>query len=245
MKYNDLAWAAVCFLYRSAGDARYIEIMSDKPFIKNLRTEPHAISCKEFEEKAILGYIKIENYDLLMKHKLAMSLLQQITEMMPFVFQVQDLTILTADLSENGAGSVSRAADHMFKSLCDIHGMWSTGASKILHLLNDQLFPMVTPEITDILHLPHTGFSMSDFMKRMQYQAATVCEDFKRTAKDCTVAEFLSEKLGYSEKGCAKPLVKFIDEYYYMVTSGLPVPPAWIPPAVIPEKVGLAQAHIN
>ncbi len=229
MKFEDLAWAAVCYLYRSAGDAKYVGIMSDTSFIHNLRNEPTAISCKEFEEKAILGYIKIENYDLLMKHKLAMSLLQEITELMPFVFHVQDLTILTADLSDSGATSVARAADTMYSSLSAINGLWSTGASKILHLLNDNLFPMVTPEITEMLHLPHSGFSMSEYMKRIQYQAATVCEDFKRSNNGSNVAEYLSEKLGYLEKGCTKSLVKFIDEYYYLVTSGLPVPPLWAP----------------
>jgi hypothetical protein len=246
VKYNDLAWGAVLYYYRSAGDTRYVAIMSDSRFIETLRSEPHAISGKEFEEKAILGYIKIENYDLLMKHKLAMTLLQEITELMPFVYQVQDLTILTADLSETGASSVSRAADHMYKSLCDIHGMWSTGASKILHLLNNRLFPMVTPEITDMLHLPHSGFSMSEYMKRIQYQAATVCEDFKRKPSNCNVADYLSEKLGYTEKGCTKSLVKFIDEYYYMVTSGLPVPPAWVPDrdAGLPDEM-LARPASN
>ena len=229
MKYEDLAWAALCFYYRSEGDVKYVEIMSDVSFIHNIRNEPTAISCKEFEEKAILGYIKIENYDLLMKHKLAMSLLQEITEMMPFVFQVQDLTILTADLSESKATSVAHAADTMFARFSAVNGLWSTGASKILHLLNDRLFPMVTPEITEMLHLPHSGFSMSEYMKRIQYQAATVCEDFKRSPNSCNVAEYLSEKLGYREKGCSKSLVKFIDEYYYLVTGGLPVPPVWTP----------------
>ena len=229
MRYNDLAWAAVCFFYRSAGDLRYVEIMSDHDFIETLRTNPGAIAAKEFEEKAILGYVKIENYDLLMKHKLAISLLESITEMMPFICQVQDCTILTADLSENGVGSVSRTAEHLYSTLCSVNGMWSTGASKILHLLNDRLFPMVTPSITDMLHLPHAGFSMSEFMKRIQYQAVTVCEDFKRTPGDCTVDEYLSEKLGYTAKSCNKSLVKYIDEYYFLVTRGLPVPPGWTP----------------
>ena len=231
MKYSDLAWAALCFFYRSCGDLRYVEIMSDEHFIHRLKNEPSDISCKEFEEKAILGYIKIENYDLLMKHKLAMALLEKVTELMPFVFRIQDLDILTADLSESGSDSVSRASDHIYNTLNSVNGIWSTGASKIMHLLNDRLYPVVTTPITEMLRLPHTKFSMAEYMKRIQYQAATACQDFKKIPGECTADDYLSTKLGYSAKGCRKSLVKFIDEYYVLVTRGLPVPPPWTPVA--------------
>jgi hypothetical protein len=93
-------------------------------------------------------------------------------------------------------------------------------------MINDKLFPIISPGIIRDSHTPK--FSMSNYMKRIQYQAVTACEDFHQTKQaECAVNAFLSEKLGYTGRGCRKSLVKFIDEYYFLFTSGLPVPPVW------------------
>jgi len=123
--------------------------MSDNNFIKRLKEEPCAINRKEFEEKALLGYIKIENYDLLIKQKLSMTILQAIVEMQPLLSRVQDLTILTADLSDTGNQSIVGTIERMYQSLCSVNGLSSAGASKILHLLNNKLFPVIIHRITD------------------------------------------------------------------------------------------------
>jgi hypothetical protein len=227
MKYSDVAWAAVCYFYRSGGDNKYVEILSDAGFLNRLRDEPCVLSGREFEQKAILGFVKIENYDLLMKQKLATSVLGAILEMEPLVAATRELTILTADLSDVGSQSISRIAEKMYRSLNSVSGLWSTGASKILHLLNDRLFPIITPGIMRDAYMPE--FSMASYMRRIQYQAVSAREDFLQRRQDGEVDAFLSEKLGYTKRGCQKSLVKFIDEYYYLYTSGLPVPPVWTP----------------
>jgi len=228
MKYSDLAWAAVGYYYRSGGDNKYVEIMSDSGFLNRLRDEPGAISAREFEEKAILGYIKIENYDLLVKQKLAVKVIDTILNMRHLVDATHDLSILSADLSETSPESAAPAVDKMYKALNSVSGLWSTGASKILHLLNDRLFPIITPGIMHDVQFPN--FSMSNYMRRIQYQAVTACEDFhQKKTVECELDAFLSEKLGYTKRGCRKSLIKFIDEYYFLFTSGLPVPPVWTP----------------
>ena len=227
MKYSDLAWAAVCYFYSSCGDNKYVEIMSDADFLNRLRDEPCIISTREFEEKAILGYIKIENFDVLVKQKLAMSVIRNIQEMQPLLSKTRQLTIITADMSETSPQSVAPEVEKMYHSLDSINGLWSTGASKILHLLNNRLFPILTPGI--IQDSGFREFSMASYMRRIQYQAVTVSEDFRKENDSCGADEFLSEKLGYTKRGCRKSLVKFIDEYYYLCTSRLPVPPVWTP----------------
>lgn len=60
MNFNKLAWVALCFYYRSAGDYRYCKTMNDTSFISKLRESPTDINVKEFEEKVILHHINIE-----------------------------------------------------------------------------------------------------------------------------------------------------------------------------------------
>jgi hypothetical protein len=228
MKCSDLGWAAVCFFYRSGGDLKYVNMMSDRAFIDKLRTDPGHLSSSEFEEKAILGYIKIENYDLFLKHKLAIQVVDSLGRMTPCLSLVRGLDILSADLESAGADSISHAAESMYRTLSSIEGVWSTGASKILHLLNDRLFPVVTPSIISLLNLPPGGFRFSEYLKRIQYQAVILAEGCKKISP-VDIADHISERLGYTAGGCRKSLVKYIDEYYFLITNGLPVPPHWTP----------------
>jgi hypothetical protein len=148
--------------------------------------------------------------------------------MTPYIALIRDSDILSADLDSAGADSISHAAERMYRTLSSIEGMWSTGASKILHLLNDRLFPVVTPSIISLLQLPPGGFRFSEYLKRIQYQAVTVTEECKKISP-VDIADHISERLGYTAKGCRKSLVKYIDEYYFLITHGLPVPPHWTP----------------
>ena len=95
MKFNELSWAAFCFYYRSVGDKKYGKIMGDTPFISKLREAPSEISASEFEQKVILDYVSIESYDLLIKHKLAESIVAKIIELQPEIS-----SLFSSELSE-------------------------------------------------------------------------------------------------------------------------------------------------
>ena len=78
MNFNQLSWGTVCFYYRSIGDNKYGKIMRDTSFISRLREAPFDVSAEEFEEKVLLDHVNIENYDLLIGHNLAASVLAKI-----------------------------------------------------------------------------------------------------------------------------------------------------------------------
>ena len=100
VKFNDLAWAALCFYYRSIADRKYCKIMGDTEFITKLRQTPFEINPEEFEQKVILDYVNIESYDLLIGHRLAERILEKIIGLQPDVSALQDLKLFNCDLSD-------------------------------------------------------------------------------------------------------------------------------------------------
>ncbi len=105
MKFHDLAWAAVCFKYRSVGDKRYCEIIQDSDFLTKLRHEPYEVTAKEFEDKVILNYIDIAHYDLLMGHNFAHQILTKIIELQPEISALEKYDILNCDFNDTGIHS--------------------------------------------------------------------------------------------------------------------------------------------
>ena len=101
MKFYDLAWGAICFQYRSAGDQRYCRIIRNSDFLTKLRHEPYEVSAKEFEVKVILEYIDIENYDLLLGNNFSQKILMQIIESLPEISALKQYNILNCDLTDD------------------------------------------------------------------------------------------------------------------------------------------------
>lgn len=212
--------------------------MANSALLRRLRENPSNISDKELEEELILGYLKIENYDVLIQHKLANSIIQTFVDMEEIISKVQNQTILDVNLIDGDSDNIVEMIEMFYCRLCAIKGLWSTGASKILHLANDKLFPVVTSNTMAHLNIPPQGFKMAEFMRRVQYKALEVTTEFAGISDDRTVDVYLSDKMGYSRKGCQKSLVKFIDEYYCMVSEGLSIPPIWTPHEDEKEDIG-------
>lgn len=227
MNFNQLSWAAVCFYYRSGGDRRYSKIMRDTQFISKLREAPFDISIEEFEGKLILDYVNIESYDLLLGHNFPEVVLDRIVELQPQTLSFQNTTILDCDLSDDDiVGRINR----IYTGLCMVYGMRLTGTSKILHVLNDRLFPIIDSRISDYFSLVDGETKLVEWMKVVQQNAREVTQDFHEQAFSGSPEAFLSDKLGYTRCGFEKSLVKFIDEYFYLsVGDNLPIPPTWVP----------------
>ena len=227
MNFYELSWGAVCFYYRSAGDHKYCQIMRDQSFISRLRQVPHEVSHKEFEEKVLLGYVNIENYDLLIGFNLAKNILGKIIELQPEISTLQDITLLNCDFSNP---EVAERINKIYAGLYSIQGLWLTGVSKITHLLNDRLFVLLNLDISKYFGILNGDTNLIQWLKLTQKDARKVRDDFNTRGLSGTPENFLSEKLGYTSYGCEKSLVKFLDEFFWLrFGDNLPVPPKWIP----------------
>ena len=228
MNFNELSWAAVCFYYRSAGDKKYARTMRDAQFISKLRQTPSEVSPKEFEEKVLLDHVNIQNYDLLIGHRLAESVLAKIVELQPEISSLQDITLLDCDLADK---DVTEKIKRIYASLYSVPGLWLTGVSKIAHLLNDKLLAMLNLDISDYFGLLEDHTNLVAWLKLVQQNAQEVTRDFQEQGLSGLPEKFLSQRLGYTDDGYEKSLVKFLDEYFWLrIGNGLPIPPRWVPP---------------
>jgi hypothetical protein len=233
MNFNQLSWGAVCFYYRSIGDSRYNKIMGDTPFLTRLRESPSDISPAEFEEKVILEHVNIENYDLLIGHKLAATVLARVVELQPEITSLQNVTLLDGDLADS---DLAEKINRVYAGLYSVHGLWLTGVSKIAHLLNDKLFAVLNLDISNYFGMLEGDTNLVQWLRLMQQNAREVTQDFQEQGLPGSPEEFLSDKLGYTRCGYQKSLVKFLDEYFWLCFGdNLPVPPRWVPPHITEE----------
>ena len=227
MNFNTLSWAAVLFYYRSAGDTQYGKIVSDVSFLERLRRRPESVDPEEFEKKVILDLVRVEDYNLLVGHALARRVLSGMVEHRSLLSPLLDMTILECNLSGTFTTDV---INRVYSDIACVGGLWVTGGSKILHLLNESLFPMLSPEIASTFGLVDNEFRMVEWMRFVQDNAKAVDADFKELGLAGSPGSFLSERLGYASAGFSKTLVKFLDEYFWIkYGDGLPVPPEWVP----------------
>lgn len=227
VNFHDVAWAAVCFYYRSIADRKYCKIMGDTEFTQKLRQTAFEITPSEFEQKALLDYINITNYDLLLGHKLAENLLEKIIGLQPDLSVLQDMTLLNCNFSDN---DIIERIKRIYSILSSVPGIWITGISKIAHLLNNQLFVILNLDISNHFGLLEGSTGLIDWFKIMQNHAKQITEDFYNKGFTGTPDEFISDKLSYTNHGCHKSLVKYLDEYYWLrFADSLPIPPIWIP----------------
>jgi hypothetical protein len=228
MNFSQLCWGAVCFYYRALGDQKYSKIMRDTQFLSRLRREPFNVSAAEFEEKVLLDHVNIENYDLLIGHGLSRNILDTIIKLLPETSPLENVTLLDCDLSDRG---VTDRISQIYASIYSVNGLWLTGVSKVVHLLNDKLFPLLNLNISKHFGLLEGDTNLIRWMRITQENAREVVTDFQKRGLPGTPESFLSQKLGYTSRGYEKSLVKFLDEFFWLrFGDNLPVPPRWVPP---------------
>jgi hypothetical protein len=229
MNFNQLSWGAVCFYYRSIGDQKYSKIMRDTQFLSRLRKEPSDISAAEFEEKVLLDHVNIENYDLLIGHGLAKNVLDTIVKLMPETTPLENITLIDCDLSDR---AITERISRIYAGVYSVDGLWLTGVSKIVHLLNDKLFPLLNLNISKHFGILEGDTNLIQWVRITQENAREVIDDFQKQGLPGSPENFLSNKLGYISRGYEKSLVKFLDEFFWLrFGDNLPVPPQWIPPS--------------
>ncbi len=235
MNFNQLSWGTVCFYYRSVGDNKYSKIMRDTAFLSKLREAPSTISPAEFEEKVLLNHVNIENYDLLIGHDLARNILEKIVELHPEISSLQSVTLLDCDLANS---DVVKKINRIYAGLYSIHGLWLTGISKIVHLLNDKLFVLLNLDISNHFELLEGDTSLIQWLRIVQQNALEVTSNFHEQGFSGSPEKYLSDKSGYTSLGYEKSLVKFLDEYFWLrFGDNLPIPPRWVPSFIKEDQV--------
>jgi hypothetical protein len=227
ISFNDIAWAAIGFYYRSVADRKYCKIMGDSEFITQLRQTPFEIKPVEFEQKVLLEYINIESYDLLVKNKLAGQLLEKIIGLQPDISALQNITLVDCDLSD---AVITERINRIYSTLYTVSGLWLTGVSKIANLLNDKLLILLNLDISNHFGIIEGSSGLTEWLKIMQKSAKQITDDFNKLGFPGTPESYLSKKLGYTKSGCHKSLAKYLDEYYWLrFAENLPIPPPWTP----------------
>ena len=227
MRFEDLSWAAVCFYYRSMGDRKYCKIMADKDLLARLKTDPLSVPEKEFEQKVILDYVNVSSYDLLYKSRMSRKILDMLSENKGIIANLRNIDIIDCNLSDD---IITRDIMRIYRAMLSVDGLWATGASKILHILNSSLFAPINQSITDCFRIypEHEGYV--SWLRIVQKNALEAVFDYKETHKSGDPSDFLSRSLHYDRCGFHKSIVKYIDEYYWLtVGDKLPIPPLWAP----------------
>lgn len=226
MKFNDLAWAALLYYYKSSADRRYVKLFRDTEFITQLRQAPWDIPYEEFEDKVIFNFISsiglrlptVRGEDNLLTH---------LIELHPHIAALEGVSLPDCDLEDEGLLEHIR---QIYNKLHSIHGFWLTGISKIAHVLNDSLFVAINLSTSSYFGLLGEADDFIKWLKLAQQAAHEVIEDYKTSGLNGSPQDYLSEKLGYKNYGCQKSLARYIDEYYWLTTSeNMPVPPKWLP----------------
>ena len=229
MKFNDLAWAAILYYYKSSGDRKYVKLFRDTAFISKLRQMPWDVPYEEFETKVIYGFISSIGLRLPAVRG-EENVLAHIVELHPCIASFQGVCLHDCDLSNEDLQNNIR---EMYDRLHAIHGFWLTGISKVAHLLNDSLFVALNLGTSSYFGLLGGAEDFIKWLRIVQQSAREVTEDFYTLGLPGSPEEFLSKQLGYMHYGCQKSLTRFIDEYYWLTTSeNLPVPPKWLPPSL-------------
>ena len=227
MRFIDLSWAAVFYYYRSVGDRKYCKIMSDHHFIDAIKENPLNVAEEDFEHKVVLDYINVTNYDLLYKSKLSFNILERLSQNKKIIEKLGKSSILDCNLSDTDFASDIM---HIYKALLTVEGLWATGASKILHILNSDLFAPISPRIADHFKNYSENDGYISWLQFIQRNALEVIYDYKEIHNSGEPSDFLSERLYRDKHKCQKSIIKYIDEYYWMtVEDKLPIPPLWAP----------------
>ena len=179
------------------------------------------------------------NYDLLVGCKLAETVLATIDRLQPDITVLLASSITDIDIEDRALiDSIGR----IYAELTTIQGLWITGASKIAHLLNDRLLPICGLDVIEHFQKISTGqtFDHRIWLKQIKHDAHLVIDDFHQSNHPSdTLEKYLSNKLGYQEKGVTKSVVKYLDEYYWLkYVEKITLPPNWVPDQLtIPIKV--------
>jgi endonuclease III-like uncharacterized protein len=122
------------------------------------------------------------------------------------------------DLGNGMTTWINEIIKEMYEELCDVHGIGSTSASKILHGINTRVFMMWDQYIRPGFGLYSEGAGdYLKFMAKCQSKLKKIVEDYQEKHPcDTNTAEQEICRQAYPNLKTKKPLAKLLDEYNWM-----------------------------
>jgi len=207
----------------SSIDEAYREIMENELFLKNIRKNPENISENALKETLIKFLnkwscrIKVKDFDY--------------DELKNTLIKSKNLFLLDENIENINLDKNSDNIQELygnFESLKDIGG---TTASKVLHVINPDLFPPWDKEIANSLEFSRNKDGYTGFLKRVEKDIDTLNKEFLKVQENIS-----SSKNDFKDVDIKKTLIegfelpeyysypKFMDEFYHSKhTKGLKI----------------------
>lgn len=222
--FKELAWATFLFRVMEMNED-YINLLQEREFLNRLRNNPQQLGLGEIGEKLLKGFLnkwrcRVEN-----NARSRQSVKEALQDLKIDILQGERIETITFQEKES---SIIMEAYSRIRSIG--YGFGPTATSKLLHLLNTNLFVMLDRKILDEYRqygVNDTGKGYVIFLKKMKQLAERAIKDFNSTYPSENLASYLSHKFGYNPP---ISLAKYLDEYNWIViTNEITLPPSWHP----------------
>ena len=215
MNYKEIAWAAFIDKCIAGNSNKYVELFRNTNLINKLRQNPSLVPFQDFHNKVIKYFLNSWGR-MYFQDVTAKEIYEAVIELNPIVRGIINDSLVKCNL--NSGSIVCQATEKIYYRLTAIRGVNLVGFSKIAHILNDSLFPLIDNPIRKkyekVYHVTKSPEGYTNWMREMQIQAGEVTKDYQKKGYTGTPELFLSQNLGYTSEGCNKSLIKFLDEYY-------------------------------
>lgn len=231
MTFAKFAWAAFIYWAQSyygniGGDNAYSKIMTNDVFLEKLRNHPDELSTEEISE-ALINFLNEWRCRLADSPGTCQAIKQQLVEQTEDAQALSGETIALVDFNK-AEGAIQR----LYSSLRKVRGFGPTTTSKVIHVVNPELFVMWDNDILKRYkgldrRITDSPAGYVQVLRTMQDLALQVEADFQKYYTSVRVEGFLSEKLRYKPK---KSLATFVDEFNWITyTKRMDLPPPWSP----------------
>lgn len=218
MKFKDLAWGSFVFANLTRGDPTYQNLVSDQEFLARLQKEPSLGDFQRLRQFLVDYGVHYAPKTLAQEYASIWSRLK------PHIQRLRGEVLGRCDLNSTEIQHEIAAA---YGCLQWPH-VWGgdTVASKVLHFFNVSLFVMWDTDI-QVSHQKFGAQGYVEFLQIMQDHAREVISDFEQFSLPGSIAQFLSQSLGYPN---VRPLTKFLDDYNWVTITKdwSPTIPDWL-----------------
>ena len=236
IEWMEFAWAAFYMWVISKGDAKYLNLMRDEHFLKNLKRNPNICKDEDVQKKIITEFLNTWGGCRIQKGA-AQPIKRKILSLQSDLKVLDKLKIKDVEFTS----TIENAVENCYNRIQRIKNLGPTATSKLLHVLVPELFVMWDTEILKYYgrnpKISDSGKGYCIFLKEMKSMANEIKVSFREAKLPLakpkqTPAEYLSERMKYNHE---KTLAKYLDEYnwikytYLKETYLAQVPPAWHP----------------